>query len=639
MITCSPGSDDTFRCFDSPSFRDRLLSLLSEHEDLERTSASLKSENACLRESLNPSGSPPNHSFPSVRIGPRQTLESDRGNEFSTNCEAGGVSLFGWAAEEPGQTTPRLPRLAGARKVEPTTGDDDKVTDDDGCKEPATEDDTSQWKEPSGAIEPSGATDRFRRMSMADEGGAVKAVIEKSKNRKSSYCAVRANLLVGSTGVRGAMAAAYNDDFDEVMASLDMSSTSSFSQVKLIGGARSLQRRVRAVLSHSSFDFVIGLIIALNAVCIAVESNLTKRSSDDADQLSIDEVWGLWGLKAADNVFLWIYVVELGMRFFAYGARAWRDNWVKFDAFLIGTGLVDFILTLTALVNSLGDNLTLMRMMRLMRLARAVRLVSQFRTLWLLVNGLLHCIQTICWTFLLMAALILFFAIVGVEIINPDPAAGIEYAEIYDLHFSTLAKTMLTLCMFISLDSIGAIYMPLTQAKPFLSIYFVSFTLIAAIALMNLVTAIMVESSMKQANNDHETRKTYQKMQRQKMIPLLQEMFVILDTDETGDLRYDELQNAPEELIETLQRFANLSDVDEIFQMLDYDGSGAIAIDEFVDGLMKCQAENKPMELIRIMKQCKDISARVIQIELNMAGAASVAQPPNLQRQLSPPKK
>mmetsp|Transcript_48211 Transcript_48211/g.134343 ORF Transcript_48211/g.134343 Transcript_48211/m.134343 type:complete len:84 (+) Transcript_48211:2-253(+) len=40
--------------------------------------------------------------------------------------------------------------------------------------------------------------------------------------------------------------------------------------------------------------------------------------------------------------------------------------------------------------------------------------------------------------------------------------------------------------------------------------------------------------------------------------------------------------------------------------MLDFDGSGAIDIDEFVDGIMRTQ-QDKPTELILLLKQSKAI--------------------------------
>merc|ERR1711997_883027 len=51
----------------------------------------------------------------------------------------------------------------------------------------------------------------------------------------------------------------------------------------------------------------------------------------------------------------------------------------------------------------------------------------------------------------------------------------------------------------------------------------------------------------------------------------------------------------------------NMDDVEEIYKSLDYDDSGNVDIDDFCDGLLKSSADDKPGELIRIMKQCGEI--------------------------------
>merc|ERR1719203_1901882 len=88
-------------------------------------------------------------------------------------------------------------------------------------------------------------------------------------------------------------------------------------------------------------------------------------------------------------------------------------------------------------------------------------------------------------------------------------------------------------------------------------------------------------------------------------------MFKELDPDGSGDISLREILAAPPETKEALQQISNMDDVVELFHVLDYDGSGALEVDEFCDGLLKAQNEHRPMELLRIMQQNKEMSAEM----------------------------
>merc|ERR1711920_575918 len=122
----------------------------------------------------------------------------------------------------------------------------------------------------------------------------------------------------------------------------------------------------------------------------------------------------------------------------------------------------------------------------------------------------------------------------------------------------------------------------------------------------NLVTAIMVESSLRQAKEDQEAHKAWEKQKKKALVPKLRNMFREMDEDGSGLLDMTELRGASDEIKAQLQRICNMEDVEEIFKSLDYDESGAVDIDEFCEGMLKATSD-RPGELIRILKQCTEI--------------------------------
>jgi voltage-gated sodium channel len=358
------------------------------------------------------------------------------------------------------------------------------------------------------------------------------------------------------------------------------------------------QRWVDRLVSSWMFDAFIGAVICFNAVTIGIESAYTAKGLSPPDWVSFVEY-----------AFLGVYTVELSMRVHINGLGAFSCHWVKFDGFLVFCGMADIIvrIALAGDSNEVLANTMLVRMLRLTRLARAARLLVQFRVLWLLVQGLINSFLTIMWTFVIIFVLIYIFAVLGLEVMRPDESAGEAYQEA-TMHFNEgIGHSMLVLVQFLTLDSIGSIYTPICVAKPYLTVYFASYILLVSVALMNLVTALMVDSALSQSHQDREAEKAWEAASRKKALPKLKAMFAELDEDGSGCLELGEIANAPDELKEQLQQIAKMEDCEELFHMLDYDSSGSIGVDEFCDGVLKASQDNKPLELLRLVRQCAAI--------------------------------
>jgi hypothetical protein len=354
-----------------------------------------------------------------------------------------------------------------------------------------------------------------------------------------------------------------------------------------------------SLVASPKFDFGMGGVIIFNAVTIGLETSITRQGDEIPAYLHILEY-----------SFLLAYCIELLMRIHAVGVnRAFISNWVKFDAVMVFAGILNFIITVSSLggdsAASVVDNVNMLKMIRLFRLARTVRVLVQFRTLWMLVQGLMYAVLPMLWTAILMIVVIYVFAVIAMETILDDPSAGAGYAEAAR-NFDTIGDSMITLMQFMTLDSVAAVYRPLISSNAWFLLYFLVFLLMGPIALMNIVTAIMVESSLRTANEDQEAKKAWESMRKKNMMPKLKSIFQTLDTSNDGEVDLNELISAPPDIKEAMQHIVGLDELEEIFNMLDYDGSGSIDIEEFVDGIMRSQAD-KPSELIVLVKQSRAI--------------------------------
>ncbi|CAJ1336439.1 unnamed protein product, partial [Effrenium voratum] len=316
----------------------------------------------------------------------------------------------------------------------------------------------------------------------------------------------------------------------------------------------------------------------------------------------------IW-ITVVDYVFYAIYLFELASRIAVYGVFVFKSHWIKFDTFLVTASTVDIIVKLVSQSEVLNQ-LMLVRLLRLARLARALRLMVQFQTLWQLVQGLFHSIGTIMWTFLLVMLLMYIAAVTGMELIKVDPSLPVDhpYNEITALCFQDLMDAILTLLQVFSFDSIGGVYRPLVKQNIFCLLYFVLAMLILSIALMNLVTAVMVNSSLDQASQDKEAFKAWEAAAKAKQMESLKKMFLELDEDGSGELSVEELLDAPEEAQDQLKEIAGSGDLMELFNLLDYDGGGTVGVEEFCEGVLKASSSAPgTIELGSLVKQCAEI--------------------------------
>jgi Ca2+-binding EF-hand superfamily protein len=247
-----------------------------------------------------------------------------------------------------------------------------------------------------------------------------------------------------------------------------------------------------------------------------------------------------------------------------------------------------------------------LRVLRLLRLARAVRLFSQFKALWMLVRGLLSSAGTISYTFLLLALILYLFANMAIELITKDEelrSQDAEFDQIVQDYFPDLFTTIMTLTQFVNLDSIGQIYRRIIPHKKVeLTVFFGLFLLIVSISLMNLVTAVIVEGSLDQANSDKDVNTAYRKAETVRILPKIRQLFREMDEDGNGELDLDEVLNAPIEVQEQLSVIMETDNLVELFEILDVDGSGGLDVDEFVDGISKLVVSDQPKEQLRMQK-------------------------------------
>jgi voltage-gated sodium channel len=220
-------------------------------------------------------------------------------------------------------------------------------------------------------------------------------------------------------------------------------------------------RLARIVAAHW-FTTVIMVVIIVNAVALGLETyaGLEERFGEQ--------------LELVNDVCLAIFVVELAIRLGAYGRRPlefFRDGWNVFD----------FVVITIAFVPGVRESSTLLRLARLARVVRIVRLLPDLRVL---LAGVWRSVPPLFAIALATGMLLFVYGMVGWSLFHD---------ELPD-DWGNIGRAMLTLFVMLTLENFPAYMDAGMEVHPWSWVYFVSFILIAAFVVINVLIGIVLNS-------------------------------------------------------------------------------------------------------------------------------------------------
>mmetsp|Transcript_58481 Transcript_58481/g.126521 ORF Transcript_58481/g.126521 Transcript_58481/m.126521 type:complete len:575 (+) Transcript_58481:16-1740(+) len=369
----------------------------------------------------------------------------------------------------------------------------------------------------------------------------------------------------------------------------------------LSGGPKAVRRAVRRSLKQDGcLEAFFGMVIIFNTVLIGIETS--ERVAGNHNHALL--------LEVLQNVCLAVYLMELLCHFVARGTRVFESGFARFDTFLVGTsiGLNWIYLPLAGLEwkdppYRLIKVCVLLRVVKLVKVARNFRRRIGFKTMWPIVEGLIKSWGTMIWTSITLFIMIYVFALAALDIItmNTDLQNDPQIREILNTYFPNLPVTMITLTQFISVDSVASIYLPLIRKKWYLGLFFFPLMVIISIALMNLVTAILVEGAMAQSAQDRKDCLREREQMFSDLIPEMRRVFRSMDLSDKGTISKNDISMCAGALPPQITHVLGKSRAAAFFESLDTDDSGDITEVEFVGGIMQSVMSEGSIELQQIL--------------------------------------
>jgi len=227
--------------------------------------------------------------------------------------------------------------------------------------------------------------------------------------------------------------------------------------------SRSLLVRVAATLADATpFNLAIFVVIIANAVALGLETY--DSVVDDYGHI----------LSTLNDVFLGVFVVELAIRLIACGNKPlgfFRSGWNVFDLLVV----------VASFAPGLRENAMLLRIARLARVLRIVRLLPDLRVLTIAIGRSIPGVMSLA---VLMVLVLFIYGMIGWTIF--DDHAPDQYG--------TIGEAMLTMFVTLTLENLPDQIALGRELSDWTVLYFVSYALIAAFLIFNILIGIVINS-------------------------------------------------------------------------------------------------------------------------------------------------
>lgn len=224
--------------------------------------------------------------------------------------------------------------------------------------------------------------------------------------------------------------------------------------------------RLATVVQSEPFELLICAVIAANAVTLGLG---TFPGLADSAILA--------GLNAA---FYAVFVVELVMRIAACGGNPWRF-------FTSGWNVFDFLTVTAALIPGVGASAQALRLVRLARIVRVVRFLPDARVL---LNGVWRSLPPLGSILVLTGLLVFVYGMLGWSL----------FGTALQQSWGSVGTAMLTLFVLLTTENFPTYLSEAMAVSPWAVPFFVSYILLAAFIVFNLLIGIII-GSLEQARD------------------------------------------------------------------------------------------------------------------------------------------
>jgi voltage-gated sodium channel len=205
------------------------------------------------------------------------------------------------------------------------------------------------------------------------------------------------------------------------------------------------------------WDTFILLCIVANAAILGYDAHFGETNAFHAQ------------IERWNQYFLYIFTAELTLEFLAQGpSRYFRSGWNIFDVVVVGVSYI-----------AVNPAISALRTLRVVRVFRLISAVPQMRRV---VEALFGAMPGILATLAILAIVFYIGAVMGTTLFHREPG------------FRDLGESSLSLFALTQFDGWGETIARLQPNYPYAWFFVLSFTVVAAFAVLNLFIGVIVEA-------------------------------------------------------------------------------------------------------------------------------------------------
>eukprot|EP00928_Gymnodinium_smaydae_P061188 TRINITY_DN45339_c0_g1_i1.p1 TRINITY_DN45339_c0_g1~~TRINITY_DN45339_c0_g1_i1.p1 ORF type:complete len:476 (+),score=104.66 TRINITY_DN45339_c0_g1_i1:129-1556(+) len=343
-----------------------------------------------------------------------------------------------------------------------------------------------------------------------------------------------------------------------------------------------------------AFNAFIGVLIISNTFTLGIELDYS-RGTKVSERLAY---------FIMDTFFLCGFVLELFARLNHLGWDYFLDAWNVFDFYVVCVTMAELMVAAAGEASGALKMASAVRIVRLLRIVRSLQGLRVFYGLWLIVTGFLDALRTQLWVVMLLVLIAYCGAVVLTTMVGQDGSVT-EYWVDAPRFFGTVPVSMWSILQFGTFDRwCTDIMRPLLQVNTVSGVLMFFLLVVLGLGITNVMIAVMVESALSNARESVDSSQDIVSGMDNILLSKMAKDFHEVDEDGSGDLDRDEFNNLLK-LDKVAYKFRllgiNMDEADELFEVIDCDGSGTITADEYVLGLSKLRGQTRGQDVVALI--------------------------------------